>query len=221
VRILVVEDEHVLAEQVRSSLAAGGLAVDVAHDGVEGLHCASEYAYDAAIVDLGLPRLDGVTLIERLRARGKGVPVLVLTARDGWQDKVRGLNAGADDYLTKPFHMQELQARLLALVRRAAGHASPRIEVGRLLLDTARKEVSVDGAAIALTAFEYRVLEYLALHRDRVVSKGELTEHLYEQDFDRDSNTIEVFVGRLRRKLREAGGTDAIVTLRGQGYRLA
>ena len=218
-KLLIVEDELALAEQLRARLVREGYAVDVAHNGRDGLHFGSEYDYDAAVIDLGLPMLDGVALIKSLRARQRKVPVLVLTARDGWQDKVEGLNAGADDYVTKPFHMEEVLARLQALLRRAAGHASPLIEVSGLVLDTVRQELRVGETAIDLTAFEFKVLEYLMLHQDAVVSKTELTEHIYEQDFDRDSNTIEVFVGRLRRKLKDAGAPDVIETLRGRGYR--
>ena len=218
-KLLIVEDELALAEQLRARLVREGYAVDVAHNGRDGLHFGSEYDYDAAVIDLGLPMLDGVALIKSLRARQRKVPVLVLTARDGWQDKVEGLNAGADDYVTKPFHMEEVLARLQALLRRAAGHASPLIEVAGLVLDTVRQELRVGETAIDLTAFEFKVLEYLMLHQDAVVSKTELTEHIYEQDFDRDSNTIEVFVGRLRRKLKDAGAPDVIETLRGRGYR--
>ena len=218
-KLLIVEDELALAEQLRARLVREGYAVDVAHNGRDGLHFGSEYDYDAAVIDLGLPMLDGVALIKSLRARQRKVPVLVLTARDGWQDKVEGLNAGADDYVTKPFHMEEVLARLQALLRRAAGHASPLIEVAGLVLDTVRQELRVCETAIDLTAFEFKVLEYLMLHQDAVVSKTELTEHIYEQDFDRDSNTIEVFVGRLRRKLKDAGAPDVIETLRGRGYR--
>ena len=218
-KLLIVEDELALAEQLRARLVREGYAVDVAHNGRDGLHFGSEYDYDAAVIDLGLPMLDGVALIKSLRARQRKVPVLVLTARDGWQEKVEGLNAGADDYVTKPFHMEEVLARLQALLRRAAGHASPLIEAAGLVLDTVRQELRIGETAIDLTAFEFKVLEYLMLHQDAVVSKTELTEHIYEQDFDRDSNTIEVFVGRLRRKLKDAGAPEVIETLRGRGYR--
>jgi two-component system response regulator PhoP len=220
-RLLVIEDETMLRGQLQDGLRAKGYVVDTAEDGEEGLYYGREYDYDAAIVDLGLPKRDGISLIRKLREEGRTYPVLILTARSHWQDKVAGLEAGADDYLTKPFHMAELQARLNALVRRAAGHATPVLEEGGIAIDTARKEVRVDGRLVELTAFEYRLLEYLALNADRVVSKAELTEHLYEQDHDRDSNTIEVFVGRLRRKLDPAGRGHVIRTVRGQGYRLA
>ncbi len=215
-RILVVEDEEILREQLGARLKSAGYVVDAAKDGEEGLYFGQEYEYDAAIVDLGLPKLDGIDLISRLRGNERRFPVLVLTARGAWQDKVEGLEAGADDYLTKPFQMEELLARLNALMRRAAGYASPVITEGELSVDTAKKEVRVGTAVVELTAYEYRVLEYLMLNPSRVVSKTELTDHLYEQDFDRDSNVIEVFVGRLRKKLDPL---NPIRTVRGQGYR--
>jgi two-component system, OmpR family, response regulator PhoP len=217
-RILVVEDEPNLRNQLKSRLNESGYVVDVAEDGEEGLYFGREYEYDAAVIDLGLPKLDGMALIAQLRAEDRAFPVLVLTARGNWQDKVEGLEAGADDYLTKPFQPEELLARLNALLRRAGGYASPILEQGELTVDTSRKEVRVADAVIELTAYEYRVLEYLMLNPSRVVSKTELTDHLYEQDFDRDSNVIEVFVGRLRKKLDPV---NPIRTVRGQGYRLA
>jgi two-component system response regulator PhoP len=217
-RILVVEDEPNLRAQLKTRLNDSGYVVDVAEDGEEGLYFGREYEYDAAIIDLGLPKLDGMALIAQLRADERDFPVLVLTARGNWQDKVEGLEAGADDYLTKPFQPEELLARLNALLRRAAGYASPVLEQGNLKLDTARKEVRVADALIELTAYEYKVLEYLMLNPSRVVSKTELTDHLYEQDFDRDSNVIEVFVGRLRKKLDPV---NPIRTVRGQGYRFS
>lgn len=220
-RVLVVEDEATLAAQLAERLRAEGMVVDVAADGREGLYHGEEFDYDVAVVDIGLPALDGVSLIRRLREQERSVPVLILTARDGWQDKVNGLEAGADDYLAKPFHYEELLARLRALVRRAAGHASAVLRHGPIELDTGTKEVRVDGARVDLTAYEYNLLEYLMLHPSKVVSKTELTEHLYAQDFERDSNVIEVFVGRLRRKLDPAGRRRPIDTIRGQGYRLA
>ncbi len=215
-RILIVEDEPNLSAQLKSRLGDEGYIVDVAADGEEGLYYGREYDYDAAVVDLGLPKLDGIELIGELRRGNRAFPVLVLTARGHWQDKVEGLEAGADDYLTKPFQTEELLARLNALMRRAAGYASPVIEHGGLKLDTAKKEVRVEGSLVELTAYEYKVLEYLMLNPSRVVSKTELTDHLYEQDFDRDSNVIEVFVGRLRKKLTPV---NPIRTIRGQGYR--
>ncbi|MGD8415829.1 MAG: response regulator transcription factor [Pseudomonadales bacterium] len=217
-RILIVEDEPNLSAQLKSRLAAEGFIVDVALDGEEGLYFGREYDYDAAVVDLGLPKLDGIDLIGELRRQSRAFPVLVLTARGHWQDKVEGLEAGADDYLTKPFQIEELLARLNALMRRAAGYASPVIEQGGLKLDTAKKEVRVEDVLVELTAYEYKVLEYLMLNPSRVVSKTELTDHLYEQDFDRDSNVIEVFVGRLRKKLNPI---NPIRTIRGQGYRFS
>ncbi len=217
-RILVVEDEPNLRAQLKERLNGNGYVVDVAEDGEEGLYYGREYEYDAAIIDLGLPKLDGMDLIGELRTSNRDFPVLVLTARGNWQDKVEGLEAGADDYLTKPFQPEELLARLNALLRRAGGYASPVLEQGALKLDTAKKEVRVDDALVELTAYEYKVLEYLMLNPSRVVSKTELTDHLYEQDFDRDSNVIEVFVGRLRKKLTPV---NPIRTIRGQGYRFS
>ncbi|MFV2089430.1 MAG: response regulator transcription factor [Pseudomonadales bacterium] len=217
-RILVVEDEPHLSNQLKVRLSEEGFIVDVAGDGEEGLYYGREYEYDAAVVDLGLPKLDGIDLIGELRRQNRNFPVLVLTARGNWQDKVEGLEAGADDYLTKPFQIEELLARLNALIRRAAGYASPVLEQGALTLDTAKKEVRVEDVPVELTAYEYKVLEYLMLNPSRVVSKTELTDHLYEQDFDRDSNVIEVFVGRLRKKLTPI---NPIRTVRGQGYRFS
>jgi two-component system response regulator PhoP len=215
-RTLIVEDESTLRDQLAKHLKAEGFAVDCAADGEEGLYFGREYEYDAAVIDLGLPKIDGIELITRLRAEDRAFPILVLTARGHWQDKVEGLEAGADDYLAKPFQMEELIARLNALIRRSAGYASPVLSQGDLQLDTAKKEVRVSGTAVELTAYEYKVLEYLMLNPNRVVSKTELTDHLYEQDFDRDSNVIEVFVGRLRKKITPV---DLIRTVRGQGYR--
>ena len=220
-RVLLVEDEMLLRAQIDRFLRDFDFVVDRASDGEEALYYGREYDYDAAVVDLGLPKIEGLEVIERLRAEGRDFPILILTARGDWQDKVTGLETGADDYLTKPFHMEELLARLNALMRRSRGHASPVISSGPLVMDTARKSVRMDGAAVDLTAFEYRVLEYLAMNAPRVVSKGELTEHLYEQDLDRGSNVIEVFIGRLRRKLDPAGTSQPIRTVRGQGYRFA
>ena len=219
-KILVVEDEKSLREQLRRQLQEKGYSVEIAADGEEGLYIATEYPLDLAVVDLGLPKLSGVDLIRRLRADGREYPVLILTARGAWQDKVEGLEAGADDYLVKPFHIEELFARLNALLRRAAGHATPVIACGPLSLDTARQVVELGGEPVELTAYEYKVMEYLVLHRDKVISKTELTEHLYDQDFDRDSNVLEVFVRRLRKKLDPEGTLTPIVTLRGRGYQL-
>jgi two-component system response regulator PhoP len=218
-RILLVEDEAPLREQLARELAQRGFPVDAAADGEEGLFLGREYPVDLAIIDLGLPRLSGIELIRRLRELERHFPILILTARDSWQDKVEGLEAGADDYLTKPFHVEELVARIKALLRRAAGHASPVISGCGIRLDTARQTVEVEGQAVELTGHEYRVLEYLMLHAGKVISKTELTEHLYDQDFDRDSNVLEVFIGRLRRKLDPDGRHKPIETLRGRGYR--
>ncbi|MFM8354225.1 MAG: response regulator [Gammaproteobacteria bacterium] len=216
-RILLVEDDTALQRQLCERLRREGIAVDSAFDGAEGLYFGREVDYDAAVVDLGLPKLGGLDLVRQLRALRRRWPILILTARDHWQDKVAGLEAGADDYLAKPFQMEELLARLNALVRRAAGYATPLLELGPLVLDTARKSLRLAEQPVELTAFEYKVLEYLLLHADQVVSKTELTDHIYEQDFERDSNVIEVFIGRLRRKLEPY---DLIRTIRGQGYRL-
>lgn len=216
-RALIIEDHAPLAAQLRDALAEAGFVADLAADGEEALFLGETEPYDVVVLDLGLPRLDGLTVLKRWRAAGRAMPVLILTARDAWSEKVAGLNAGADDYLAKPFMMPELVARLQALVRRAHGHVSPEISLGRLVVDTAAQRVLLDGAPVRLTGLEYRLLAYLALRSGQVVSKTELTEHLYAQDFDRDSNTLEVMVGRLRRKL----GDGLIETLRGQGYRLA
>ena len=215
-RLLVVEDEPTLAEQLRHALADAGYAVDLASDGVEGLHLGSTETFDAVVLDIGLPRLDGLTLLRRWRSAGRTHPVLILTARDAWHEKVAGIDAGADDYLTKPFHMEELLARVRALIRRAGGHASATLQCGPLCLDTRTQRASVDGLPLTLTSHEYRVLAYLMHHAGDVVSRAELIEHIYAQDFDRDSNTVEVFVARLRKKLPP----EAIETVRGQGYRL-
>ena len=215
-RVLLIEDEPDLARQLSTALDEAGYAVDVAHDGEEGHFLGDTEPYDAVVLDLGLPKLDGLTVLERWRQAGRGMPVLILTARDRWNEKVAGIDAGADDYVTKPFHIEEVLARLRALVRRAAGHASHELVCGDLRVDTRASRVTVDGNPIKLTALEYRLLAYLMHHQDRVVSRTELVEHLYDQNFDRDSNTIEVFVGRLRKKL----GVDLIKTVRGLGYRL-
>ena len=217
-RVLIVEDDVRLQDSVAELLRGAGYAVDVSGDGTEGLFFGEEYPIDLAVIDLGLPDMSGMELIRALRQSEKAFPILILTARSDWQDKVEGLEAGADDYLTKPFQTEELLARLNALMRRAAGYASPVIEQGGLKLDTAKKEVRVEDALVELTAYEYKVLEYLMLNPSRVVSKTELTDHLYEQDFDRDSNVIEVFVGRLRKKLTPV---NPIRTIRGQGYRFS
>jgi two-component system response regulator PhoP len=219
-RILVVEDETALRESLKHDLSAAGHAVDVAADGEEGLYAALEFPIDVAIVDLGLPKISGLEIIRRLRAAGKSYAVLVLTARDSWQDKVEGLSAGADDYVAKPFHLPELQARLSALLRRASGWTTPLLQCGPVTLDTRAQAVAVGGKSVDLTSFEYRLLEHLMLHAGEVVSKTELTEKLYEQDFERDSNVIEVLVARLRRKLDPDDKLKPIETLRGRGYRI-
>ncbi|MCH8091905.1 MAG: response regulator transcription factor [Proteobacteria bacterium] len=215
-RILVVEDDPDLARQLEAALGDAGYVVDLAADGEEGHFLGDTEPYDAVILDLGLPVVDGLTVLERWRSAGRTMPVLLLTARGRWSEKVTGFDAGADDYVTKPFQMEEVLARLRALIRRAAGHASSELSCGPLTLDTARSRVALDGAPVKLTAQEFRLLSYLMHHQGQVVSRTELTEHLYSQDFDRDSNTIEVFVGRLRKKI----GGDFIETVRGLGYRL-
>jgi len=217
--VLIVEDEPELNRLITTRLQAAGYVVTTSMDGEEGLYHATESSFDAAIVDLGLPGLPGIELILRARAAKRSFPILILTARGRWQDKVEGLEAGADDYLVKPFQMEELLARLNALLRRAAGWSQPVLDFGTLCIDTRAKNVTVSGQAVELTAYEYNVLEYLALNAGRVISKTELTEHIYDQDFDRDSNVIEVFVGRLRRKLDADGVLAPIDTIRGQGYR--
>jgi len=219
-RVLVVEDETALREQLATRLKQEGHVVDAAADGKEGLYFATDYPLDIAIIDLGLPLLSGIEVIRRLRAAGKVFPILILTARGSWQDKVQGLEAGADDYLVKPFEMEELLARLKALQRRAAGWTQSVLHCGPVALDTGAQTVHLHEQALELTTFEYKVLEYLMLHAGQVVSKTELTDHLYEQDFERDSNVIEVFVGRLRRKLDPDNKLQPIETLRGRGYRL-
>jgi two-component system, OmpR family, response regulator PhoP len=220
-RVLVVEDEAALREMLKARLTEAGFSVDVAQDGEEGLFAGREYPLDVAIIDLGLPKLAGLDVIRQLRAAGKAFPILILTARDNWQDKVEGLQAGADDYVPKPFHFEEVLARLQALLRRSGGWASPELKCGAVRLDTRAQTVSVDGHSVDLTTFEYRILEHLMLRAGEVISKGELTERLYDQDFERDSNVIEVLVGRLRRKLDPEDRLKPIETLRGRGYRFA
>lgn len=216
-RILVVEDDPDLSRQLKQALGDAGYAVDHAPDGEEGLYLGENEPYDAVVLDLGLPQIDGVSVLEQWRRAGVATPVLILTARGAWSEKVAGFDAGADDYLTKPFHTEELLARLRALVRRAAGHSSPALSCGGLRLDPRAARASVNGEPLRLTSLEYRMLHYLMMHQGRVIGRSELVEHLYDQDFDRDSNTIEVFVGRLRKKI----GQDRIETVRGLGYRLA
>jgi two-component system response regulator PhoP len=219
-RILLIEDEAQLREPLVERLRQEGFAVDAAADGVDGHFMGVENACDLAVVDLGLPKLDGIEVIKRWRAAGKRFPVLILTARGRWQDKVEGLEAGGDDYLVKPFHVEELLARINALTRRAAGWSQPTLRCGPVALDTRSQQVTVAGATVELTTYEYKVLQFLMLRAGEVVSKTDLTEHLYDQDFDRDSNVIEVFVGRLRKKLDPEGTLEPIETLRGRGYRL-
>lgn len=219
-RILLVEDEPTLREQLSTQLKGKGYSVDAAADGETGLYLGREYPMDLAIIDLGLPKLSGIEVIRALRRLKRGFPILILTARDAWQDKVEGLESGADDYLTKPFHEEELLARVNALLRRAAGHSTPLLESAGLRVDTVSQEVQLDGASVILTGHEYRILEYLMLHAGKVVSKTELTEHIYDQDFDRDSNVVEVLVGRIRKKIDPQGTRKPIETLRGRGYRL-
>jgi two-component system OmpR family response regulator len=215
-RILLVEDEPDISRQLKAALTDAGYVVDVAPDGEEGQFLGETEPYDAVVLDLGLPKVDGVSVLERWRRAGLATPVLILTARGGWSDKVAGFDAGADDYLTKPFHTEELLARLRALLRRAAGHAQPQLSCGDLRLDPKAARATVGGEPLRLTSLEYRMLHYMIMHGDRVISRTELVEHLYDQDFDRDSNTIEVFIGRLRKKV----GADRIETVRGLGYRL-
>ncbi len=216
-RILVVEDDTNLNRQLKEALTEAGYVVDVAFDGEEGHFLGDTEPYDAVVLDIGLPQMDGLSVLEEWRRAGKSMPVLLLTARDRWSDKVQGIDAGADDYVAKPFHMEEVLARVRALVRRAAGQASNEIVAGSVRLDVKAGKVTVDGHAIKLTSHELRLLSYLMHHKGKVISRTELTEHLYDQDFDRDSNTIEVFVGRLRKKLPE----ECIQTVRGLGYQIA
>lgn len=215
-RILVVEDDANLNRQLSEALKEAGYVVDQATDGEEGHFLGDTEPYDAVILDIGLPLMDGITVVEKWRESGKTMPVIMLTARDRWSDKVAGIDAGADDYVAKPFHTEEVLARVRALIRRAAGHASSEIVCGPVRLDTKVSKATVDGVTLKLTSHEFRLLSYLMHHMGEVVSRTELVEHMYDQDFDRDSNTIEVFVGRLRKKL----GIDLIETVRGLGYRM-
>jgi two-component system OmpR family response regulator len=215
-RVLIAEDEPSLSQQLAAALEASGYAVDVSADGERADFLAQTETYDAIVLDLGLPRIDGLTLLRRWREAGMFVPVLVLTARGSWSEKVQGIDGGADDYMSKPFRMEEVLARLRALIRRASGNASPELRCGAVILDPRSGKVTIDGAPVRLTSHELRVLSYLMHHRGRIVSQGELTEHIYAQSADRDSNTVEVFIARLRRKL----GSSFIETVRGQGYRI-
>ena len=216
-RVLVVEDDPDLARQLKDALTGAGYAVDVAYDGEEGHFLGDTEPYDVVILDLGLPKIDGLTVLGRWRRARRKMPVLILTARDRWSEKVAGFDAGADDYVAKPFQMEEVLARIRALIRRAAGHASAELECGDLRINSGTGRVTVGGVPIKLTAQEFRLIDYLMHHKGKIVSRTELVEHIYDQDFDRESNTIEVFVGRLRKKL----GANYITTVRGLGYRLA
>jgi len=220
-RVLLVEDEAPLRETLAARLKREGYAVDCAADGDEGLYLGREMPFDVAVIDLGLPKRPGMDLVKALRDEDQRYPILILTARSSWQDKVEGLKAGADDYLVKPFHVEELLARLNALVRRATGWTKPVLECGPVQLDTTAQSITVDSKPVDLTSYEYKVLEYLMLHAGELVSKADLTEHIYQQDFDRDSNVLEVFIGRLRRKLDPDGHLKPIETVRGRGYRFA
>ncbi|WP_182085610.1 response regulator transcription factor [Aureimonas sp. ME7] len=215
-RILIVEDDVNLRRQLNEAMGSAGYVVDQASDGEEGHFLGDTESYDAVILDVGLPKMDGISVLERWRREGRSMPVILLTARDRWSDKVAGIDAGADDYVAKPFHMEEVLARVRALIRRAAGHSSSEIHCGPLRLDTKASKASLDGAPLKLTSHEYRLLSYLMHHQGELVSRTELIEHMYDQDFDRDSNTIEVFIGRLRRKI----GNELIETVRGLGYRM-
>ena len=215
-RLLVVEDDANLNRQLCQALIDAGYVVDSAADGVEGHFLGDTEPYDAVVLDIGLPGMDGLTVLEKWRSDGRSMPVLMLTARDRWSDKVSGIDAGADDYVAKPFHTEEVLARVRALIRRAAGHASSEIEIGPVKLDTRQSKVMMNDELVKLTSHEYRLISYLMHHKGEIVSRTELIEHLYDQDFDRDSNTIEVFVGRLRKKLH----SDVIETVRGLGYRM-
>ncbi|MEL6201386.1 MAG: response regulator transcription factor [Pseudomonadota bacterium] len=215
-RLLLVEDDTDLNRQLKTTLEEGGYVVDVAFDGEEGHFLGDTEPYDCVVLDIGLPQMDGISVLQRWREDGRPMPVLILTARDRWSDKVAGIDAGADDYVTKPFHTEEVLARVRALIRRAAGHAANELVCGPLVLDTKLSKASVNGSTLKLTSHEFRLLSYLMHHKAKVISRTELIEHLYDQDFDRDSNTVEVFIGRLRKKM----GVDLIETIRGLGYRL-
>jgi two-component system response regulator PhoP len=220
-RLLVIEDDTTLRETLAQKLVDAGFAIEQAADGREGLYFAEEYPIDLAIIDLGLPEISGLEIIRRVRAKGKTYPILILTARDRWEDKVDGLSAGADDYVVKPFHFEEVSARVNALLRRSGGWASPQLEAGPVTLDMSRQELKVSGEVLELTSFEYKIIEYLMIRAGQVISKAELTDRLYDQDFERDSNVIEVFIGRLRKKMDPGNSIKPIETLRGRGYRFA
>ena len=220
-RLLIIEDDHTLRETLAKQLLAEGFAVEEAEDGREGQYQALEYPIDLAIIDLGLPEISGTDIIRAVRDAGKTYPILILTARDRWQDKVDGLSAGADDYVVKPFHFEEVHARVSALLRRSGGWASSVLTAGPVSLDMAKQDLTVNGASVELTSFEYKIIEYLMVRAGEVISKTELTERLYDQDFERDSNVIEVFIGRLRKKLDPDNNLKPIETLRGRGYRFA
>ncbi len=220
-RLLVIEDDATLRETLCSQLADAGFGVEQAADGREGLYFALEYPIDLAIIDLGLPEISGLDVIRQLREKGKSYPVLILTARDRWLDMVDGLSAGADDYVVKPFHFEEVTARVNALLRRSGGWASSVLSAGPVTLDTMRQELSVDDRSIELTSYEYKIIEHLMIRAGEVISKTELTDRLYDQDFERDSNVIEVFIGRLRKKMDPENTLKPIDTLRGRGYRFA
>jgi len=220
-RLLVIEDDATLRESLCRQLSDAGFGIEQAADGKEGLYFALEYPVDLAIVDLGLPEMSGIDVIKETRAKGKTYPILILTARDRWQDKVDGLSAGADDYVVKPFHFEEVSARVNALLRRSGGWASSTLSAGPVALDTSRQELKVNDVPIELTSFEYRIIEHLMIRAGEVISKTELTDRLYDQDFERDSNVIEVFIGRLRKKMDPDNTLQPIETLRGRGYRFA
>ena len=220
-KILIIEDDSTLRETLAQKLVDEGFAIEQAADGKEGLYFAEEYPIDLAIIDLGLPEISGIEIIRRVRAKGKTYPILILTARDRWEDKVDGLSAGADDYVVKPFHFEEVSARVNALLRRSGGWASSQLEAGPVSLDMSRQELKVNGEELELTSFEYKIIEYLMVRAGQVISKAELTDRLYDQDFERDSNVIEVFIGRLRKKMDPDNTLKPIETLRGRGYRFA
>lgn len=220
-RVLVIEDEPALLQQLEKGIAEAGFIVETASDGEDGLYQGQEYPFDLAVVDLGLPKISGIEVIQQWRSEGKDFPVLILTARGRWQEKVEGLEAGADDYMVKPFNLEELLARVRALLRRSTGWSQSLLKCGSVVLDLTTQTVQVGGNSVEMTAYEYRILEFLMLHTGEVISKGDLTEHIYHQDFDRDSNVIEVLVGRLRKKIDPLNKYKPIETLRGRGYRFA